>query len=123
MGWGELDFLGKEAWGGQRLLFETAVGQEGGTDSYLPCLSHLLQGHPGLMGDTDEVPTSRGHGDVKVASLPSDSIREPILAAGARDCERRYTGRSTACAGWAGAVVLGQLGPSFPIHKQKRASR
>lgn len=57
-GRGELDPLGEEVWGGERPLFEMAVGQGGGTDSHLPCLSHSLQGHPGLMGDMDEVPTS-----------------------------------------------------------------
>ena len=57
-GRGELDPLGEEVWGGERPLFEMAVGQGGGTDSHLPCLSHSLQGHPGLMGDVDEVPTS-----------------------------------------------------------------
>lgn len=121
--WGELDPLGKEAWGGQRPLFEMAVGQEGGTDSYLPCLSHLLQGYLGLMGDMDEVPMSQGLGDVKVAALPSDSIREPILAAGAHDCETARTqGHSQDARAGRGWWSLGQLGPAFPIHKQKRGS-
>lgn len=104
-----------------------AVGQEGGTDSYLPCLSHLLQGHPGLMGDVDEVPMSRGLGDVKVPALPSDSIREPMLAAGARDCEtagmQGHSQHSQHARGWGWWWSLGQLGPAFPIRKQKRGSR
>lgn len=58
-----------------------------------------------------------------MAVLPSDSIREPTLAAGAHDWEAgTYTGpitAFTACRG-RGWWSLGQLGPAFPIHKQKR---
>lgn len=52
---GELDPLEKEVWGGERPLFEMAMGRGGGTDSHIPCLSYSLQGHAGLMGDMDEV--------------------------------------------------------------------